>query len=101
MAARESKEELEAFKLLLKYAFAVTLNANDFFGFACADAVEMDTADFSWALPIIVKYKDDGVNAVMSYIAKCKPLEEYQTPEFKQAAEEITKLNPKVYSEYE
>ena len=101
MAAPESKEREEALQILLKYSFSITLNANDFFGFAVADAVELDVADLKWALPFIVKYKDDGVNAVMSYVAQCKPLKEYQTKEFKQALKEITKLEPRVFSEYE
>jgi hypothetical protein len=93
------KEELNAYKLLLKNSFFIALNANDFFGWACADVVELDICDLSWVIPIVQKYKDEGIGAVMSYIRKCEPLKPYQTEKFKQAYNELEELSPKVFSE--
>jgi hypothetical protein len=91
--------ELEAYKELMEWTQWLTLNANDFFGFACADAVEVDPLDLEWIIPIIQKYKGDGVAAVMSFIRKCKPLKSHHTKEFKKAYKELEKLNPQIFSE--
>jgi hypothetical protein len=94
----QDKEELEAYKLLLKHSFFIALFANDFFGYACADAVELDTCDLSWVIPIVKKYGADGINACMHYIRQQLPLQEYLTEEEHKAYKEIEELNPKVFS---
>jgi hypothetical protein len=101
MSNKVVDSRLEAYRSLMNCSHYILLNANDFFGYSCADAVELDTEDLTWALPIIEKYYIDGVYAVMSYIRKQKPLKEYRTKEFKQADKDIKKLKPKVWSETE
>jgi len=59
-----------------------SLNANDFFGYACADAVELDTVDLSWVIPIVKKYGVEGVEACMSYIRQCFSVREIRTERF-------------------
>ena len=98
---KEINAELDAYKLLLDSAHMILLNANDFFGYACADAVELDTSDLNWVIPIVQKYGDDGIAATMSYIRKCKPIEPRIDEKFEQAYKEIKELKPKVWSESE
>ena len=74
------------------------LNANDFFGYSCADAVELYPTDLRWVSPIVDKYKFDGLNAVMSYIVDILPIEEHQTKGFKEALEELKDKKPLIYS---
>lgn len=89
----------KSIKNILKYSFGILLNANDFFGCACADAVLLDANDIEWAALIVDKYGIDGVNAVMSFIRKEKPLPSYQTDKFEQAYKELEYLNPDVWSD--
>jgi len=95
----ELKSELSAYKLLLDSAHMILLNANDFFGWACADAVELDVTDLSWVIPIVKKYGVEGVEACMTYIRQCFPVKEIRTERFEKAYDEIEELKPKVYSE--
>ena len=81
-------------------SFGIFLNANDFFMYSTADGVTLAPEDFNWALPIITKYGDDGLNAVMSKIANRLPLNPYQTDEFKKALAELNNSDVKVWSEY-
>lgn len=85
---------------LIKGSFGIAMNANDFFNYACADMVLIDSQDLEWVLPIYKKYSWRGIDACMAYIAKQMPIEPYITKEFKEAYSEIEKINPKVYSEY-
>ena len=96
---KEINEELAAYKLLLDSAHMILLNANDFFGWACADAVELDVTDLSWVIPIVKKYGVEGVEACMTYIRQCFPVKEIRTERFEKAYDEIEELKPKVYSE--
>jgi len=95
-----TKKQKEDAKLLLFHSsFGITLNANDFFQYACADSLEIDAGDYEWIIPIVVKYGDPGIHAVMSYIADTMPIKEWQTERFKAALQEIKELNPEVESE--
>jgi hypothetical protein len=91
--------EAEGIKELLNSSFYLYLNANDFFQAACADMVVFSPYDTHWAAPIAAKYKQDGVNAIMSYIRKQQPLGPYHTAAFKAAYDELVALNPVVDSE--
>jgi NADH:ubiquinone oxidoreductase subunit E len=94
-------DELNALKLIFDYSFWVALNANDFFNYACADCVKLDSEDLEWIVPIVEKYGKDGIHAVMSYIREAQPLKPYVTDKFKQALKELELLNPTIYSERE
>jgi hypothetical protein len=84
----------------VKNSFGIALNANDFFGYACADMVMIEYGDFHWAMPIIRKYGIDGEAAVMSKIADSLPIKPHITEKFKNALEEINSQNITVVSEY-
>jgi len=84
---------------ILGSAFSITVNANDFFAYCCADAVEIDVDDLYWIGPIVEKYGNEGLNACMSFIRKQKPIKPYITKNFKKALKELEKLNPEICSE--
>ncbi len=88
-----------AYKRLLDRSFSLNMNANDFFGFACADAVEVDPLDLDWIIPVVEKYGNDGLNACLCYIRQQLCLENYHTKEMFEALFYISQLNPKVMSE--
>jgi hypothetical protein len=81
--------------------FNIELNANDFFGYACAGSVELCIIDTRWAFPIIEEFGDSGLNAVMSYIEDCLPIEERIDEDFHKALNKITQLQPLIYSKIE
>lgn len=85
-------------KELIDNAFHITLNANDVFAYACADSVDICTCDLKWIIPIVKKYKDDGIIAVMSYIRRCDPIAENCTKNYYKALKEIQNKKPIVYS---
>lgn len=84
---------------LAKGSFGIYLNANDFFYAACSDGVLLDPCDFEWAIPIIDKHGQFGVNAIMSFIRKEKPLHCYITDEFNEAYKELEDLDPEIWSD--
>lgn len=86
-------------ELLLNCSFEVVLNANDFFMFACADAVKLDYEDYEWALPFIEKHGYIGVDAVMCRVRGCLPIKPRQTPELLAVYQELLDLNVTVASE--
>lgn len=88
----------KALKLILDSSFYLSINANDFFAYATADAVELCPIDLKWVLPIVEKYEKDGLYAVMSYIEDCLPLQEYQSKKFFQILNELKTLQPPIYS---
>lgn len=96
----ENEIDLETLLELVNGSFGITCNANDFFNYACADAVTISPADLKWVLPIVKKYGHDGENACLSYIAKQQPIKPWITEKFQAAYKEIEELNPKVNSEY-
>lgn len=93
-------KETKTLKKLIDGSFGISLNANDFFNYASADTILLDPLDLKWVLPIVEKYKYNGLDACMSYIAGIKPLEPYITPSFQEALKELETLKPKKYSEY-
>lgn len=92
-------EERNIYKELVYSSFWFHANANDFFNYACADAVQISVDDLEWVLPIMEKYPAAGLNACMSFIRKQKPIEPWITKEFKAAYAELETLNPTIDSE--
>lgn len=90
----------EDLRKLINGSFGIMMNANDFFAYACADAVTIDPKDLEWVMPIFQKYSWTGIDACMAYIVKHMPIKPHITKEFEEAYAEIVKLNPQVHSEY-
>ena len=93
------EKNMTTLEKLVYSAFWIDLNANDFFHYASADIVRVDTADFIWILPIMEKYPNSGLNACMAYIRKQEPIKPYLTEEYKLAYKELKSLNPHIQSE--
>lgn len=91
----------KTWEVLQKGMFHIRLNANDFFGYACADCVDLCSCDFNWAFPIIDEFGYDGLNAVLVYIEDCNPIIEFVTPDYIKALDKITELKPLIYSKIE
>jgi hypothetical protein len=87
-------EDAPELLLLLRYSDSIELNANDFFCYASAGSIILAIDNMEWVLPIVKKYKENGIHAVMSYINKMLPIEPWQTEDFLKAYKELEKLNP-------
>ena len=92
-------ENIEGLKIFMQYAFGIEMNCNDFFNYATAHTLQVEPANFEWILPIAQKYKDDGVNACLAYIANIEPLQPYRTENYDLAISEIKAVNPRVYGD--
>ena len=88
------KEKADLASLLDNCAFSVTLNANDTFGYACADSVSVDWADVWMLKEVYDLYGYDGVNAFMSVIRKHDVLPELMTPKYWQAKDHLKNFIP-------
>jgi len=84
--------------LLVRNSFSITINANDFFGWATSDEIEIGMENYSWVCDIIDAHGNPGLNAAMAYIAERMPMKEHISPEFMTAYCTLIKLKPKVYS---
>jgi hypothetical protein len=69
-ATRE--EVTRAVETLVDSTFKFTLNMNDTFAFACADADDLDSDDFYFMIPIIARH---GHHALIAYVAFKRSLE--------------------------
>lgn len=85
---------------ILNESFGIAINLSDFFHYACADMILIDTQDLPWVLPMYKKYGWDGIYACVAFIAKKEPIKEAQNDKFKLALDEINTLKPEVHSEY-
>jgi hypothetical protein len=77
--------------LLLDNAFEIVLNANDFFGYASADAVTVEMEHFDKLEKMANEYGQDGINAFMAWHENCDPILPHRTPRYEEAR---TKLGP-------
>ena len=98
------REESDLLKETLDYCFSLTVNLNDTFYYASADAEEIETDDIEKMLPIMDKY---GVRNTLVAYAAIKRQHDPQIPrsltkEFYKAKEDLLKLidNKKIMSEY-
>jgi hypothetical protein len=89
----------KAIETILEGSFSFTLNMNDTFGFACADAEDMSVDDFEELIPIIAKY---GHYALTAYVAVKRDAEPihcscgHDTKPFQDAREEIKAIKDKL-----
>jgi len=87
----ELRKELEAYKLIFDATFSIVLNANDFFGYACAYATQIDYGHGLNALIRLTKeYGSEGIDAAMSVAAGEEPIEPHRTEKFKEAVASVT-----------
>lgn len=61
--------DLAAHKTLLDWSFGLPLNANDLFGYACADCIYLDNLLYDDAIAAIKKHGSAGLIAIMARIA--------------------------------
>jgi hypothetical protein len=88
---------MNTYKKILENTLTFTVSCNDFFNYASADIIEIDTLNLEWIIPIVEKFGDDGMDACISYIRKQKPIPHFLTEKFNNAYKSIEKLEPKIY----
>jgi hypothetical protein len=81
-------------KFLSDHAFRISLNANDTFGYACAEAVEVAVEDLPKLLEVEKLFGADGVTAFMSVVEKAPVLKELQTEGYLKALEHLKDYRP-------
>lgn len=81
-------------KFLDDYAFHIVLNANDTFGYACADAVDVSVEDLPKLLEVEKLFGADGVTAFMALVREEEPLTELQVDKYWEAVEYLKDYKP-------
>lgn len=89
---------IKAKELLLTDCNDVTINANDFFGYACSDSITISDVDFPWIFPILEEYGREGLYAVLSYIADAKAIKPYRTRTYNRVLAQLQKEQPESWS---
>ncbi len=81
------ENRLKAIETLHGNSFGMVLNANDFYGYSCADTQYLEDISYDKAIDMIEKFGLDGLNALMSKHSGNTPIEPHLTDKFKQAIE--------------
>ena len=81
-------------QFLIDYAFHITFNANDLFGWACADAVDVAIEDLPKALEMEKLYVSDGVFALLALIDGSNVQEPCNNEKYKAAQEYLKDYRP-------
>ena len=89
----------DGLKIILEESFSIELNANDFFGYACAMSVSLDALDLEWAIPFVAENPVYGVRAIMCYIQNSLPIKPHRSSGLKNALKSLKKLSPKLNSD--
>lgn len=87
----------EVVDLLYGNADSIYLRANDTFGYACADAVEIMVEDLPKLLEVSKLYGNDGINAFMSLVRDEDVLSELQNKQYKEAKNFLKDYRPCVW----
>lgn len=90
-----TEERAKALEEVMKGAFSITLNMNDTFAFACADAEDMSSDDFEIMVPLIAKYGQPALTAYASVKRDKDPIHcpcGHDSEPFQKAREEVRAL---------
>lgn len=91
---KQLASENSTVNFLYEHAFSITLNANDTFGWACADSVSIAIEDLPKLFEVEKLYGSDGVTAFMSLVADCNVIDPLNTEKYKQAKEYLKDYKP-------
>jgi hypothetical protein len=81
-------------KYLYDNAFTFQLNANDTFGYACADSVSVAIEDLPKLLEVEEKFGGDGTLAFMALVEGCEVLKELQSARYHEAVAYLKTYRP-------
>lgn len=85
----------KACEMILNDAFGVVLNANDFFGYACADAVQVDFLEHGEKLiDMVRRFGGDGSSAFMAWHERAEPIPPHRTDGYREAREYLPGVRP-------
>jgi len=79
----------DLWKFLSDYSHGITLNANDTFGWGCAESCEVDILDIPKLRQMETKYGYEGVLAFMAKVKKEDPLSQLVNARYKAAKKEL------------
>lgn len=96
----------EAYVYIINDAFSVNVNCNDFFAYACAWSLELDSSDIKWIAEFISKVDHESEisvahNACLAYIANREPIKPWVNESFLKYIEMLKELDPVVYSDFD
>lgn len=101
--AKENLKTTEVYKRIIRDAFTVSLNCNDFFAYACAWAMEVFPEDIEWMAKFAASKKEEdfwpAVSACMAYIANREPIKPHVTETFLKFIEELKDAEQIVYTD--
>lgn len=73
-------------KLIQEYGHgSISLNANDVFGYACADSVDCYISELPILKHVTDMFGNDGAIAFMAWKEQAEPLKEYNNPQYNKA----------------
>jgi hypothetical protein len=78
-------DKLDAYKKLHESSFETSMNANDFFHYACAQMVTIVEEDIDWVVEHIQEFGQEGVDSAMAYIQNQEPIKPHVTDKFNEA----------------
>lgn len=87
----------EIVDLLYGNANLIVLNANDTFGWGCADAVEIMVEDLPKLLEVKKLYGNDGINAFMALVRREDVMDECQNKTYWEAKKFLKDYRPCVW----
>jgi hypothetical protein len=67
----------------------VIINLNNFFAVNHCYQIVINSTDLEWVLPIYRQYGQDGINACCAYLEEKEPLNQYLTPSYINAINQI------------
>lgn len=88
---------MNEYQLILQEASAITIQCNDYFDYASAEAVTISTDNLDWINPIVFVYGITGLYACIAYIIGREPLIAHQTEKYKACLAHIKEANPHIY----
>jgi hypothetical protein len=81
-------------EFLHDHAFHITFNANDLFGWACADSVDVAIEDLPKMLEVYKLFGSAGLDALLALIDQSEVQEPLNTDKYKEAKEYLKDYRP-------
>lgn len=91
---KELAKTNEVVNFLYDHAFHITFNANDLFGWACADSVDVSIEDMPKMLEVYKLFGSSGIDALLALIDQSEVQEPCNTDKYKEAKEFLKDYRP-------
>jgi hypothetical protein len=87
--------------MILRGAFSIEMNANDFYHYASACSTSVSVDDIWWMIPMVQKYGNAGIDACVAYVQNFAPIQPHQNDRFLKAISELQERNQEVYGDHD